>query len=200
MRGEAHLQRGTERRYYRCPTLGCRARRCPADDAEAAVLGAIARGVLPDAVINAARTELRQRLQTPEVAGRHRSRLLTRLEQLMKQHGWGDLEVVEYLRERDKVRAALRDLPDEDRVTSFDAYRARVLALPEAIAVASPARREELCRIVVERVVVRDREVEAIEWAPPARPFFEKRQRECPQGGSSTRPLSDDDVLAWYVA
>ena len=29
MRGEAHLQRGTERRYYRCPTLGCRARRCP---------------------------------------------------------------------------------------------------------------------------------------------------------------------------
>jgi len=31
MRGEAHLQRGTERRYYRCPKLGCRAQRCPAD-------------------------------------------------------------------------------------------------------------------------------------------------------------------------
>ena len=187
MRGEAHLQRGSERRYYRCPTLGCRARRCPADVAEAAVLGAIARGVLPDAVINAARTELRQRLRTPEVAlvGRQRSRLLTRLDQLKKQHGWGDLEDVEYQRERDKVRAALRDLPHEDRVTSFDAYRTRVLALPEAIAVASPARREELCRIVVERVVVRDREVEAIEWTPPARPFFEKRQRECPQGDSN---------------
>jgi site-specific DNA recombinase len=28
MRGEAHIQRGAERRYYRCPTLGCRARRC----------------------------------------------------------------------------------------------------------------------------------------------------------------------------
>ena len=168
-------------------TPGCRARRCPADVAEAAVLGAIARGVLPDALVNAARTELRQRLRTPEVAlvGRQRTRLLTRLDQLKKQHGWGDLEDVEYLRERDKVRAALRDLPDEDRVTSFDAYRARVLALPEAIAVASPARREELCRIVVERVVVRDREVEAIEWTPPARPFFEKRQRECPQGDSN---------------
>jgi hypothetical protein len=202
MRGEAHLQRGSERRYYRCPTLGCRARRCPADDAEAAVLGAIAGGVLPDAVINAARAELRQRLQTPDVArvGRQRSRLLTRLDQLKKQHGWGDLEDVEYLRERDKVRAALRDLPDEDRVTSFDAYRAKLLALPDAIAVASPARREELCRIVVERVVVRDREVEAIDWTPPARPFFEKRQRECPQGASGTRPLSDEDPLAWYVA
>jgi hypothetical protein len=58
-----------------------------------------------------------------------------------------------------------------------------------ALAVASPARREELCRIVVEQVVVNDREVEAIDWTPPARPFFadvcEKRQRECPQGDSN---------------
>ena len=58
------------------------------------------------------------------------------------------------------------------------------MALPEAIAVASPARREELCRIVLERVVVRDRRVEAIDWTPPARPFFE-RQRVCPQGDSN---------------
>jgi hypothetical protein len=29
--------------------------------------------------------------------------------------------------------------------------------------------------------------------------FFE-RQRECPQGALETRPLSDDDALAWYVA
>ena len=52
---------------------------------------------------------------------------------------------------------------------AFDAYRARVLALPEAIAAASGERREELCRIVVERVVVRDRQLESIEWTPPAR-------------------------------
>jgi hypothetical protein len=82
------------------------------------------------------------------------------------------------------ARAALAELPDGDRITAFDAYRARVLALPDAIAAASPARREELCRIVVQRVVVRDRHVEAIEWVPPARPFF-KRQRECPQGDSN---------------
>jgi hypothetical protein len=56
--------------------------------------------------------------------------------------------------------------------------------LPEAIAVASGARREELCRILVERIVVRDREVAAIDWAPPARSFFEGR-RECPQGDSN---------------
>jgi hypothetical protein len=184
--GEAHLQRGTERRYYRCPTLGCRARRCPADVAEASVLEAIAEAVLPAAVIEQARAELRHRLQTPELAnvGRQRARLTTRLEKLQKQHGWGDLGDAEYQAQRDVVRAALRDVPDGDRTTAFDAYRARILALPDAIAVASPARREELCRIVVGRVVVRDRVVDAIDWTPPALPFF-KRQRECPQGDSN---------------
>ena len=186
MRGEAHLQRGTERRYYRCPTLGCRARRSPADLLEAAVLATMAEAVLPGSVIDAARTELRRRLETPEiaVAGRQRARLLTRLEQLKKQHGWGDLGDAEYQAQRDAVRTALAALPDEDRIRSFDAYRARLLALPEAIAAATPARREELCRILVERVVVRDRQLDTIDWTPPARPFFEK-QRACPQGDSN---------------
>ncbi len=61
------------------------------------------------------------------------------------------------------------------------------------------SRREELSRIVVQRVVVRDRRLETIEWTPPARPFFEK-QRVCPQGALGTRPLSEDDSLVWYVA
>lgn len=191
MRGEAHLQRGTERRYYRCPTVGCRARRSPADLIEPAVLTAIAAGVLPDAVIEAARAELRRRLQTPDLvhAGRQRERLRTHLEQLKKQHGWGDITDAEYQRARDATRVAMAELPDEDRVTSFDAHRARVLALPDAIAVASATRREELCRMVVERVVVRDRALEAIEWTPQARPFFARlspgRQREWPQGDSN---------------
>ena len=134
MRGEAHLQRGTERRYYRCLTLGCRARRCPADQIEEAVLATIAGAVLPGALIDAARTELRRRLQTPEVAveGRQRARLLTRLEQLRKQHGRGDLSDAEYLAARDATRSALAALPDDDRIRSFDVYRARLLALPDA--------------------------------------------------------------------
>ncbi len=186
MRGEAHLQRGTERRYYRCPTLGCRARRCPADLVEDDVLGTIAGGLLPASVIDAARVELRRRLETPEVAvaRRQRARLLTRLEQLKKQHAWGDLSDTEYQAQRDATWATLGDLPDGDRIKAFDAYRAQVLALPEAIASASPARREELCQIVVQRVVVRDRTVQSIDWTPPTRAFFEK-QRECPQGDSN---------------
>lgn len=74
MRGKAHLQRGTERRYYRCPTLGCRARRYPADLIEGDVLASVAEGVLPASVIDAARAELRQLLETPEFAGAGKSR------------------------------------------------------------------------------------------------------------------------------
>jgi hypothetical protein len=100
--------------------------------------------------------------------GRQRTRLTTRLEQLKKQHSWGDLTDAAYLAERDTVRTALSSLPDDDRIRSFDAYRARILGLPEAIAVASQARREELCRIVIERIVVNDLLVESIAWIPQA--------------------------------
>jgi hypothetical protein len=149
-------------------------------------MSTIATAVLPDPVIEEARAELRHRLETPgsTTAGRQRARLTIRLEQLKKQHGWGDISDREYQAERDSIRAALAQLPDEDRIRTFDAYRAKLLALPAAIAAASPARREELCRIVVEQVVVNDRVVEDIAWTPPARPFFEK-QREYPQADSN---------------
>jgi hypothetical protein len=125
-------------------------------------------------------------ISPPEVAvaGRQRARLLTRLERLKKQHGWGDLTDTDYQTARDATRTALAELPDGDRIRAFDAYRTRILALPDAIEAASPERREELCRIVVQRVVVRDRRLDGIEWMPAARPFFE-RQRECPQGDSN---------------
>lgn len=104
MRGEAHLQRGTERRYYRCPTLGCRARRSFADDIENEVLATISDAVLPPSVVDTARSDLHRRLATPELAtsGRQRERLLTRLEQLKKQHGWGDLTDADYQAQRDR--------------------------------------------------------------------------------------------------
>jgi hypothetical protein len=101
------------------------------------------------------------------------------------EHAWGDLTDAEYLAQRDTTRARLSELPDGDRIRTFDAYRARLLALPDAIEGASPARREELCRIVVQRAVVRNRQLAAIDWTPAARPFFTRRQRECPQGDSN---------------
>jgi hypothetical protein len=164
-------------------TLEPPARRCPADLVEGKVMSTIAAAALPDAVIDEARSELRHRLDSPgaAAAGRQRSMLQTRLEQLRKQLGGGQNRDREYQAERDAVQAALAQLPDEDRIRAFDAYRARLPALLAAIAVASLARQEELCRIVVEAVVLNDRKVEEIVWTPPARPFPQER-RECPKG------------------
>ncbi|HET7494186.1 MAG TPA: recombinase family protein [Candidatus Limnocylindrales bacterium] len=186
MRGEAHVQRGTDRRYYRCPRPGCPARRCPADVVEPVILERIAAGVLPDLVLDTARAELRRRLQDPEtvLSGRQRKRLETRLKNLKRQHEWGDISDDEYRVKRDETRTILDGLPHGDRIRLFDAYRAEVLGLAQAVEAASPSQREELCHIVIDRVVVRDREIETLEWAHPVRVFFE-RQREYPQGDSN---------------
>jgi hypothetical protein len=34
--------------------------------------------------------------------------------------------------------------------------------------------------MLIEQVVIRDRQVEAIDWTPPARPFFEKDSGSAP--------------------
>ena len=67
----------------------------------------IGTAALPRLVVDAARAELRKRLQTPDVVdvGRQRARLTKRLEQLKKQNGWGDLPDAEYLVQRDAAKA-----------------------------------------------------------------------------------------------
>jgi hypothetical protein len=82
------------------------------------VLAAIAEAVLPAEIIEAARRELRRRLDSPAAAsvGRQRARLTKRLEQLPKQNEWGDLSDAGYLVKRDEVQAALAELPDGDRI------------------------------------------------------------------------------------
>ena len=50
------------------------------------------------------------------------------------------------------------------------------------LVVATSARRVAL--VVIDRVTVRDREIDAVRWVHPYRVFWE-RQRECPQGDSN---------------
>lgn len=123
MRGEARVQRASERRYYRCPLAGrhvvqldgrgkpvrCGARLVPADAAEQAVLDEIGTAALPPSVIEAAREELRRRLAAPEdgLIDRQRQRLDTRLGQLRKQHEWGDITDETYRAARAETQAAM---------------------------------------------------------------------------------------------
>ena len=71
---------------------------------------------------------------------------------------------------RDATRFVLAEHPDGDPILSFDASRAWILALPDTIPVASGARSEKLGRIVVDRVVVRNRQPAALDPSAPARP------------------------------
>ena len=146
----------------------------------------IGTAVLPEPIVNAAQAELRKRLQTPAVVdvGRQRARLTTGSSRSGS-------------RTRGATSQTPRTSPSETQsAPPWLAYRTATgsarstptglasWSCPEAITLASPARREELCRIVVERVVIRDRRLDSIVWTPPVRPIFEK-QRECPQGDSN---------------
>ena len=81
----------------------------------------------------------------------------------------------------------------------FDRNRRVMTDLAQNVANATPEQRAELARLLIENAVATDGAV-AIEWSGPARPFFETGWWVCPQGASGTRPLSDEDPLAWYVA
>lgn len=58
------------------------------------------------------------------------ARLFTRLEQLRKQHAWGDLTDANYRAERDRVRVALSGLPDGDRMCGACSVRPDDRVLP----------------------------------------------------------------------
>ncbi|MBA3877393.1 MAG: hypothetical protein C0498_10715 [Anaerolinea sp.] len=185
MRGEARVQRGGERRYYRCPGP-CSARLLPADPAEEAVLAAVSKGVLPASVVDAARDELRRRLGTPTDRAERdrRQELEARLERLRRQHEWGDLTDSDYRAKRAAVATEMAGLPDGNKVVLFDRNRRVMTSLAQNVAAATPQQRAELARLLIDRAVATDGAV-AIEWSGPARPFFETGWWVCPQGDSN---------------
>jgi inorganic triphosphatase YgiF len=170
-------------------------------DSWAPAAEAISGGVLPAGIVDAAREELRRRLGTPKEKSERgrRQELDARLERLRRQHEWGDLSDAEYRSKRASISAEMAVLPDENKVVLFDRNRRVMTDMAQNVARATPEQRAGLARLLIERAVAKEGAV-AITWAGPARPFFEARWWECPQGVSSTRPLSDDDPLVWYAA
>ena len=188
MRGETRVSRGQEWRYYVCPVadgrsaiadasgtlVPCKARRVPADGAEAAVLDAIRGAVLPERVIDQAREELRRRLELPRrsVYEEQRRRLEVRLNRLTQLYGWGDIGEDEYRSGTEDAKRALTLLPDGDKLVLFDRHRRVLVTMAENIDAATPEQRRELVGLLVERAVAEDRALTSITWTPPARAFF----------------------------
>ena len=143
------------------------------------MLAQIAEARLPDEAIEAAREMLRERLAKPadDAADSKRRRLERALESLRKQHQWGDIGDDEYRNERREIEAAVAILParSTDTLVAFDEARARLLSMPEAIAAASPERRAEIVRLLVERVTATKADgMTELEWTAPAAPFFRR--------------------------
>ena len=69
----------------------------------------------------------------------------------------------------------LAELPDPDKLVTFDRNRRVMVTMAENVENASRPQLAELVQLLVERVQAKGRtiEPESIEWTPPARPFFE---------------------------
>jgi hypothetical protein len=141
---------------------------------EAVVLDRLAKGILPEAVIDAAREDLRTRLKAPKpgLSDQKRKRLQTRLEQIRKLVGWSDMADDEYLREKESIERELVMLPDSDKLRLFDGQRKVIVTMAENLERATPEQRREFVLLLVERAVAYERAEQEVRWVPPARPFL----------------------------
>ena len=96
---------------------------------EVVALEALARLALPNDAITEAREELRRRLRAPMpgVSDRDRTRLRQRIENLRKQHEWGDITDTEYRAGRSDAEAQL-----VERVETSDRRVRRIVWTPPA--------------------------------------------------------------------
>ena len=167
----------------------CPERSLRAEEAEAAVLEAVSRLALPDAAIREAREELRRRLRAPASSGadKERARLHQRIENLRKQHEWGDISDAQYRSARADTEAQLAGTPDNDNLVMFDRKREIMLSMAENIERATPAQLQELVSQLVERVETAGRRFTRVVWTPPVRPFF----------GAGEAVADDSGALFW---
>jgi DNA invertase Pin-like site-specific DNA recombinase len=166
-----HGHPNKERRYYICRP--CHSPLVPAGPLEATVLERIRAYRVPAAVIAQAREDLLRSLsgddQDDDVTARHRARLESRLANLRKQHGWGDIDDAEYRREKLETERMLAELPPPvGKIIAFDRARAEIPAIAEALADMTDEERKATIALFVREVDTAGE----IDWTPAVRPFF----------------------------
>ena len=90
---------------------------------------------------------------------RERARLEQRIENLRKQHEWGDITDAVYRAGRAETEAQLAGLPTNDKLIMFDRKREVLLSMAENIERATPAQLQALVLELVERVETAHRAV-----------------------------------------
>ena len=194
LRGDSRVRSGKVYRYYGCAVSDargvwrgttsdarpCHERRARAEIVEGTVLERVRLLILPPSVLEAAREELAHRiaLPVPGTTVAQRARLRTRLENLRKQHEWGDLTDVAYRAGRDEVERALVLLPDPDKLVDLDTRRDVLVSMAENLDRATPEQRRDLLELLVEKVTIAGGAVVDIRWTPAAATFFETSAAE----------------------
>jgi DNA invertase Pin-like site-specific DNA recombinase len=189
MRGDARVHGGREYRYMACPVAdkrlhgsgpageerACSERRAKAEVVEGAVLDRVRELILPPSVLEAAREELARRvaLPVPGATGAQRARLRGRLENLRKQHEWGDVTDAAYRTGRDEIERALILLPDPDKLVDLDTRRDVLVSMASNLDRATPEQRRELVELLSQGVSISGGAVVKITWTPAAAAFFE---------------------------
>lgn len=202
MTGQTVMSRGREWRYYFC--RACPEPSVPGDQAETDVRARIRVGVLPAAAIDVARDELRRRLAVPrsDLEETRRRRLEQRIVQLRKQHEWRDIDDGEYRRLVAETRTELAAIPDADKLLLFDRNRRAMVTMAENLDRATLDQQAELVRILIERLTSSDRRVdlERIEWAPAAAPFFDDGLTVAPPDGLAGSVVTQDRLRGYAAS
>jgi hypothetical protein len=130
--GQTGSSRGNEWKYYLCRDCGRTA--IATKDADRAVLARLRGLILPAAIVEAGRDELRRRLALPArgASDELRACLELRLDRLKQQFEWGDIEASEYGMKMQETRAEIALLPEADKIVTFDAVAAVVESLRTA--------------------------------------------------------------------
>ena len=114
----------------------------------------------------------------------------------------------DYRRQMTETRAMLAELPDPDKLVTFDRNRRIMTSMAENVDRATRPQLQELVQLLVEGVTAKDRSVDpdSIEWTPPARPFFGEgalpwrpRTGSSPQQPRSVSGLLPRGRLTGYV-
>ena len=140
------------------------------------------------------RSELARMRHLPgeELTG-SRGRLEARRKRLDEQYEWTLIDAATYRAKRAEVDAEVGELPPPStlNVLAFDRAAARILPLGETLRQTTPAHQRDIIRHIVERVLIRGRDVAEIIVRPEALPFFAAFDSSCvapPEGFEPPTP------------
>lgn len=170
------------------------------------VIDHFAKHSMPPEAVAAMREALRLMRHVPDEGLRaQRQRIETATTRLGDRDVWQEIGEAEYGAQRRRLKAQLAELPlpSDSNLLAFDRAAATLLPFANIIRGTTREHQRAILMHIVERVVIRDREVFGITVRPEARPFSSDYPAAVvmapPDGREGPRSKPLDDPLAWYA-